>query len=177
VHEEHPGLTFDYTAKIAHLARHKDVVEELQALGNLFVVSAVESLSDEVLARLDKGHTRRDALDVFRHFRDIDLTLRPSLVPFTPWETLDSYRDLLDTFACEGLVGQIDAVQFSIRLLVPPGSWLADDPAMTPYIDGLDAAEFTHRWSHPDRRMDALHARVATRRRARRRERRAPARW
>jgi hypothetical protein len=161
LHRMHPGVTFDYTAKIEHLLCHRAVVEELQDLGNLFVVSAVESLNDDVLAALDKGHTRADALSVFRHFRAVGLTLRPSLLPFTPWETVDSYIDLIDTFVFEDLVDHVDPVQFSIRLLVPPGSWLVDTPSMRPFLGDLDQANFTHRWTHPDPRMDALHAEIA----------------
>jgi len=161
LHERFPGVTFDYTAKIEHLLRHAGLVEELRDLGNLFVVSAVESFNDDVLCHLDKGHTRADAIAVVRRFRDMGLTLRPSLVPFTPWETLDSFVDLLDTVAAEGLVGQIDPVQYSIRLLVPPGSRLLDEPAMAPHLEGLDAPRFTYRWRHPDPRMDRLQERIA----------------
>jgi radical SAM superfamily enzyme YgiQ (UPF0313 family) len=51
----HPSVTFDYTAKIEHLLRYSDAVDELHSLGSLFVVSAVESFNDEVLRRLHKG--------------------------------------------------------------------------------------------------------------------------
>jgi radical SAM superfamily enzyme YgiQ (UPF0313 family) len=161
MHRRFPRLTFDYTAKVEHLLAHRSLVEELHGLGNLFVVTAMESLNDDVLRHLDKGHTRADALAVVRHFRSIGLTLRPTLVPFTPWETLDSYVNLLDTVAGEGLVGCIDAVQYSIRLLVPPGSALVESPAMTPHLRGKDAANFTYTWTHPDPRMDSLQREVA----------------
>jgi hypothetical protein len=161
LHEAFPRVTFDYTAKVAHLRRHRRAVEELQALGSLFVVTAVESLDDRVLAALDKGHTRADALDVFAHFRRIGLALRPSLVPFTPWETAAGYLDLLATLAGEGLVAHVDPVQYTIRLLVPPGSLLLESDAMRPHLDGLDAEHFSHRWRHPDPRMDALQPRLA----------------
>jgi radical SAM superfamily enzyme YgiQ (UPF0313 family) len=161
LHERHPQVSFDYTAKISHLLRHPDLVEELRSLGNLFVVSAVESLDDTVLEHLDKGHTRTDAIEVFRHFRRIGLALRPSLVPFTPWETLDGYTEMLETLAREGMVPHIDPVQYSVRLLVPPGSLLVGSPAMQPHLDTLDADNFTWRWKHPDPRMDALQLEVA----------------
>ncbi len=60
VHEEFPDLTFDFTAKIEHVLRHRSVVSELGRLGAIFMVSAVESLSETVLTILDKGHTRAD---------------------------------------------------------------------------------------------------------------------
>ena len=56
-------MTFDVTAKVEHLLRHRAHLPELAALGCAFIVSAVESLSDPVLAHLDKGHTRADIVD------------------------------------------------------------------------------------------------------------------
>jgi radical SAM superfamily enzyme YgiQ (UPF0313 family) len=123
-------------------------------------VSAVESLSDEVLARLAKGHVRED---VFRAFDACDragLPLRPTLVPFTPWETLDGYLDLLETFEDRGWMERVDPVQLSLRLLVPPGSLLVGDPGLP--LEGLDEKALTWRWRHPDPRMDALQVRVAS---------------
>ena len=155
------GLTFDYTAKIEHLLRHDDVVGELQSLGNLFVVSAVESFNDAVLAALRKDHSRADALSVFRRFRARGLVLRPTFVPFTPWETRASYAELLDIVEGEDLVDHVDAVQYSIRLLVPEGSLLLNADEMRPHLRGFDAAAFSHRWTHPDPSMDDLQRAVA----------------
>lgn len=161
IRERFPGITFDYTAKIEHLRHHGDLVEELQDCGNLFVVSAVESLNDDVLTRLAKGHTRSDVFAVFRHFARIRLALRPTFVPFTPWETLESYVDLLITMETEGLVEYVDPVQYSIRLLVPPGSLLIDSGEIKPFIGTLDTERFTWNWTHPDPDMDALQKEVA----------------
>jgi len=116
----------------------------------------VESLSDVVLANLEKGHTRADvsvALDILRR---AGITLRPSFVPFTPWATLDDYLDLLGFLEREHLLDQVDPVQLAIRLLVPPGSLLLSRPGIRPFLGPLDAAGFTYRWTHPDPRMDAL---------------------
>ncbi|HEX6791256.1 MAG TPA: CUAEP/CCAEP-tail radical SAM protein [Candidatus Krumholzibacteria bacterium] len=161
LHERHPGVTFDYTAKVEHLLRHPDVVDELHALGSLFVVSAVESFNEEVLRRLDKGHTAADALEVIRAFARRGLTLRPSLMPFTPWETRVSLAQLFDIVAREGLVEQIDPVQYSIRLLVPAGSLLLRDPSTAPLFGAFDVARFTHPWVHPDPGMDVIQATLA----------------
>ena len=157
LHAEFRDVTFDVTAKVEHLLRHRDLLPELAELGCLFVVSAVESLSDRVLAALDKGHSRRDALDVAGVVRRAGITLRPSLLPFTPWATLADYRELLDWVAAEDLIDCVDPVQWSIRLLAPPGSLLLSRAAMTPYLAGLDAESLTYRWIHPDPRMDRLH--------------------
>ncbi len=154
-----PRLTFDFTAKVEHLVRHADVLAELHRCGALLVTSAVESLSDRVLERLDKGHTRADALRAFELCRSADLALRPSLLPFTPWSTLDDLLDLLDTFADRGLLAHVDPVQLSIRLLVPPGSLLEGAPDIA--FEGLDRSALTWRWRHPDPRLDALQPRIA----------------
>jgi radical SAM superfamily enzyme YgiQ (UPF0313 family) len=159
VHARFPELTFDFTAKVEHLVRQRDLLPELSRLGALFVTSAVESLSDVVLERLAKGHGRADALAAFELCARAGLALRPSLVPFTPWSTLEDFLDLVDTFEERGFLPQLDPVQLSIRLLVPPGSLLEGHPEIA--FEGLDPEALAWRWRHPDPRMDALQARVA----------------
>jgi radical SAM superfamily enzyme YgiQ (UPF0313 family) len=158
-HRRFPAVTFDFTAKVEHLVRHAGLLPELAACGAIFVISAVESLSDRVLGKLEKGHVREDVFRAFAACDEAALPLRPTLVPFTPWETLAGYLDLLETFAEQGWLGRIDPVQFSLRLLVPPGSLLVGDPELA--LEGIDTAGLTWRWKHPDRRMDLLQARVA----------------
>jgi radical SAM superfamily enzyme YgiQ (UPF0313 family) len=157
--ERHPALTFDFTAKVEHLVRDPRLLAALVGAGALFVTSAVESLSDRVLERLAKGHTRADVERAFAACRDAGLALRPSLVPFTPWAGLDDYLDLLATFEARGWMAQLDPVQLSIRLLVPPGSLLERDPDLA--LEGLDEEGLSWRWRHPDPRVDALQERVA----------------
>ncbi len=154
-----PAVTFDFTAKVEHLVRDAAHLPELVACGAIFAVSAVESLSDRVLGKLEKGHVRADVLRAFEACDGAGLPLRPTLVPFTPWETLDGYLDIVETFEERGWIGRIDPVQFSLRLLVPPGSLLLGDPELP--VEGLDPAALTWRWRHPDPRMDDLQARVA----------------
>ncbi len=89
LHREHPRLTYDVTIKIEHLLRHRDRLATLRDTGCAFVTSAVESLDDAVLARLDKGHTRADVIAVAGHLRTLGLTLNPTFVAFTPWTTLE----------------------------------------------------------------------------------------
>jgi len=162
LHAEFPALTFDFTAKIEHLLRHRERLGELAQLGCLFVVSAAESLSDDVLRHLGKGHTRADVVDALASVRGAGIAFRPTWVPFTPWATLEDYRELLDFVETHDLVDAIEPVQYSIRLLVPPGSLLLETPAFRPFVSGFDAAAFNHRWVHPDARMDALQTVVAT---------------
>ena len=48
-HAEFPQLTFDFTAKVEHILERRDLFAELGASGCVFMISAVESLSDTVL--------------------------------------------------------------------------------------------------------------------------------
>jgi radical SAM superfamily enzyme YgiQ (UPF0313 family) len=161
LHQEFPELTFDATIKIEHLLQHERLLPELRALGCAFVVSAVESLNEDVLAHLAKDHTRADVARAFDLMTEAEIPLRPSLLPFSPWETLESYLDLLTFFEERHLVEHVDPVHFSIRLLLPPGSSLLTTPEEKPWLGELDAAAYTYRWRHPDPRMDALHQEVA----------------
>jgi radical SAM superfamily enzyme YgiQ (UPF0313 family) len=161
LHGEFPSLTFDFTAKIEHLLRHRERLVELARLGCAFIVSAAESLSDMVLAHLEKGHTRADIETAVRLVSAAGMTLRPTWVAFTPWTTLDDYRALLEFVETHGLVDAIDPVQFSIRLLVPPGSLLLESVALRPFFGDLVKDQFHHAWTHPDPRMEALHREVS----------------
>src|SRR5256886_2042354 len=156
LHDEFPNVSYDFTAKIEHVLEQRRLFPEFGATGCAFVVSAVESLSDTVLAQLDKGHTKADVLAALGILRDAGIPLRPSFVPFTPWATLDDYLELLGFVEAEGLIDHVDPVQYTIRLLIPPGSLLLTQPAIRPFLRPLDAAAFTYRWTHPDPRMDEL---------------------
>jgi len=157
LHAEFPNLSYDFTAKIEHLLRHRELIPELAATGCVFVVSAVESLSDVVLTNLEKGHTRADVSVALEIVRCAGIALRPSFVPFTPWATLDDYLELLDFVEAAGLLDHVDPVQLTIRLLIPPGSALLSRPGIQPFLGELDEARFTYRWTHPDARMDRLY--------------------
>jgi radical SAM superfamily enzyme YgiQ (UPF0313 family) len=162
LHVEFPGVTFDATIKIEHLLKHQHLLPELKSLGCAFIVSAVESLNDNVLRNLNKGHTAVDVAEAFDLMEQVGIPLRPSLMPFSPWETLESYIALLNFFEDRRLIEQIDPVHFSIRLLIPPGSALLASPDSKLWLRELDAAAFTYKWQHPDPRLDALHQKVAS---------------
>ena len=121
------------------------------------MISAVESFSDLVLAKLEKGHTRADVLAALEIVRQAGITLRASLVPFTPWATLDDYLELFDIVDSHDLIDATDPVQYTIRLLIPPGSALLARSDIHRFLGPLDQASFQHRWTHPDPRMDKLH--------------------
>ncbi len=161
LHETFPAVTFDITAKVEHLLKHRDQLAELRRLGCLFAVTAAESLSDRVLGILEKGHTRADIEALLALARGTGLPLRPTWVPFTPWSELDDYLEMLDFAASWDLIDSIDPVQWSIRLLVPPGSLLESHAAFLPVRGRLDEARFSWTWKHPDTRVDALQREVA----------------
>ncbi|MBI4455748.1 MAG: radical SAM protein [Acidobacteria bacterium] len=160
MHEEFPDLTFDLTTKVEHIVKHRSLFAELRALGCLFIVSAVESLSDMVLACLEKGHIRADVFEALNIVRCAGISFRPTWIPFTPWATLADYTDILDFVEGEGLINHVDPVQYSIRLLVPPGSDLLSRPAIQPFLGALDCGSFSYHWTHPDPRMDTLYRKV-----------------
>ena len=161
LHAEFQEVSFDFTAKIEHLLRHRVHLRELVPLGCVFIVSAAESLSDTVLAYLDKGHTRADIVAALQATSEAGVELRPTWVAFTPWTRLADYRELLDFVEAEGLVDDVDPVQYALRLLVPPGSLLLGSPAMHPYLGPLEEETLSYRWTHPDSRMDELQEMVS----------------
>ena len=126
MHERFPDLTFDCTTKVEHVLEFAQLWPELAASGCLFVVTAVELLNDAILARLDKGHTARQVADAVALLREHGIEPRPSLMPFTPWSTRSDVEDVLRFLESNDLVGNVDPVQLSIRLLVPEGSLILE---------------------------------------------------
>ncbi len=160
LHAEFPSLTFDVTAKVEHLLKRQSLIPELSAHGCLFVISAVESFSNPVLETLHKGHTEADIITTVGILREAGLSLRPSLVAFTPWTSLDDYLHMLDMLEAHDLIDATDPVQLSIRLLIPPGSALLTNSDVRRFLGPLDQAAFQYVWTHPDERMDRLHQAV-----------------
>jgi radical SAM superfamily enzyme YgiQ (UPF0313 family) len=162
MHAEFPDLTFDITTKVEHILKRGAILPELGKLGCLFLVSAVESVSDTVLDILEKNHTRADIEEALKVVRAAAIAPRPTWVAFTPWTTLGDYLDMLAFIEENGMIDHVDPVQYTIRLLVPPGSYLLKRPEMTPHLGPLDQASFCYRWTHPDPRMDLLQKKVST---------------
>ena len=156
VHERYPDLTFDCTVKVEHVIEHQDLLAELSDAGCIFVVSAFESLSDETLERLDKGHTAADESRAVELLRAHGIDVRPSFLPFTPWTTRADIAALLDFVYEHDLVGSVDPVQYTIRLLLPTGSLLLGHPDLAPYLGRWDPARLTYEWTPADPAMDAL---------------------
>jgi len=156
LHHEFPRLTYDVTIKIEHLLRHKNHLATLRDTGCLFVTSAVESVDDEVLRHLDKGHTRAGFLEVNRIFRELRLVLQPTFVPFTPWTTLESYLDLLRVLRENDLVENVAPIQLAIRLLIPAGSRLLELEEVRRMVAPFDPCALVYPWQSPDPRVDEL---------------------
>ncbi len=154
LHARWPELTFDATIKIEHLLRDRPLLPDLVRCGLLFVVSAVESLSDRVLGALDKGHTAADVPVALHAVREAGAELRPTLLPYTPWTSLDDLPALFDFALEHDLADAIDPVQFTLRLLLPPGSLLLDGAGT--WLREFDEEAFTWRWQHDDPRLEAL---------------------
>jgi radical SAM superfamily enzyme YgiQ (UPF0313 family) len=161
LHEEFPHVTFDMTTRVEHILKHRDIFPEMRELGCVFIVSAVESISPLVLEKIDKGHTKQDVIDALAVLDDAGIAMRPSLLPFTPWTTLDDYLELLEFFEEYDLIRNVDPVHFSIRLLVPPSSALLDQPDSVEWLGELDEAAYTWTWQNADPRVDDLQHGVA----------------
>ncbi len=161
MHERFPNLTFDCTTKVEHILERAQIWPEMAALGCLFVVSAFESVNDQILARLDKGHTTAEASNAVAVLREHGIEIRPSWLPFTPWTQVDDVLDILDFVATHQMIGNVDPVQYSIRLLVPKGSLLLRQPEIKPYLGTYDADKLAYAWTPADPRTDALQRRIA----------------
>ena len=160
LHAEFPALTYDVIIKVEHLLRHRDLLPLLARTGCLFLTSAVESVDDDVLAKLEKGHTRADFIQAAALCRATGLTLVPTFVAFTPWTSLDSYRDLLDVVDELDLVANVAPVQWGIRLLVTWQSRLLELPDIAALVGPFDQTTLTFPWRHQDDRVDQLQADV-----------------
>jgi radical SAM superfamily enzyme YgiQ (UPF0313 family) len=160
LHRQHPDLTYDVTIKVQHLLDHAEYLPLLRATGCAFVTTAVESIDDQVLEILDKGHTRADFVRSVLLCRRLDLILNPTLVAFTPWTLLDDYLELLALLVEMDLVDQVAPIQLGIRLLIPAASKLLELEQVQSLIGPFDEVRLSYVWEHPDPRMDQLHHQV-----------------
>jgi radical SAM superfamily enzyme YgiQ (UPF0313 family) len=156
VHANHPHLTYDVTIKVEHLLRHSQALPTLASTGCLFVTSAVESLDDQILLKLEKGHTRRDFFHALELCSNAGLAVQPTFVPFTPWTTRQTYFDLIETIADRNLVESVPSIQLAIRLLIPSRSRLLELPEIASLVGDFDSEKLVYPWLHSDPAMDAL---------------------
>lgn len=160
-HSRHPEVTFDVTVKVEHILARSDVWPRLAEAGVVFVVSAIESLDDDVLARLDKGHTAADADEAVDVVGGAGIDLHPTWLPFTPWTSPDTVADIAEFIWRHDLAPVTDPVQLSIRLLIPDGSLMLDVEGIEPFLTGYDAAALGHTWKAADPAMDDLQEKLA----------------
>lgn len=156
LHLQHPRLTYDVTIKVEHLLRHSNALATLARTGCLFITSAVESLDDQVLLKLEKGHTRVDFFRALSLCAEAALTLQPTFVPFTPWTTRSSYFNLLENIAEYNLVSAVPTIQLAIRLLIPSRSRLLELPEIAASVDDFDSQKLVYPWRHSDFALDEL---------------------
>ena len=153
---EFPELTYDVTIKIEHLVKHSGMLSVLHDTGCLFITSAVESIDNDVLLKLRKGHTYQDFVEAVSRCRAARVVLHPTFVPFTPWTTVEGYVALLDGIENLDLVESVSPVQLAIRLLITSGSPLLDLADVREMVDVFDPASLTWLWRHRDVRVDRL---------------------
>jgi radical SAM superfamily enzyme YgiQ (UPF0313 family) len=161
LHERWPDLTFDCTTKVEHVLEHAEVWTEMAASGCLFVVSALESVNDEILVRLDKGHTTAQAVLAIDLLREHGIETRPSFMPFTPWTTARDVLEIVDFVAAHDLVANVDPVQYTIRLLVPEGSLLLERADLREHLGPYDAERLSYPWRSVDPAADQLQGRLS----------------
>jgi radical SAM superfamily enzyme YgiQ (UPF0313 family) len=158
---ELPGITYDVTIKVEHLLQHRDALPLLRDTGCAFITSAVEAVDDRVLALLEKGHTRADFERAVSLCADAGVPLSPTFVTFTPWTTIESYRDFLAEIDRLDLVEHVAPIQYAIRLLVIDKSRLLELDGIRRLVKPFDPASLTYPWVHEDPRVDRLHADIA----------------
>jgi radical SAM superfamily enzyme YgiQ (UPF0313 family) len=160
LHRRFPRLTYDAIIKVEHLLQHAGHLATLRDTGCLFITSAVEAVDDDILEIFDKRHTREQFVRAVSLCREVGLNLNPTFVTFNPWITLAGYRDLLSTILELDLVGNVSPIQYAIRLLIPRGSRLLELPLVQEFVGDFDPQALAYPWTHPDPRMDQLHADV-----------------
>ena len=153
---EWPSISYDVTIKIEHLLKHATLLPVLRETGCLFITSAVESIDDDVLAKLQKGHTRADFIDAVALCRSAGVALAPTFIAFTPWTTMEGYVDLLHQIVSLDLVEAVAPIQLAIRLLVTAESKLLELPEISALVDPFDPRSLSWPWQHPDSRVDRL---------------------
>lgn len=161
VHQRFPELTFDVTTKVSHVLRYASLVPLLAEQGCLFVVSAYECVNDDILRYIDKGHTAAQAAEVIGLLRAHGIEPRPSWLPFFPWTTVDDVVDILDFVIRHDLIGNVDPVQYTIKLLIPEGSLMLRVAEIEPYLGPYDAENLTYTWRSADERTVTLQEELA----------------
>lgn len=148
LHREFPALTYDVTIKVEHILQNAELLPTLRATGCLFIISAVESLDDAVLLKLEKSHTRADFFRAVELCRHAGITLQPTFLPFTPWTTFEQLLDLFEQVYRLDLVEAVGPIQLAIRLLIPAGSRLLELDEVREMVGPFDARALVYPWKN-----------------------------
>jgi len=161
LHASFPALSFDCTTKVEHILGHEELWPALAKSGCLFVVSAFESVDDTSLRILDKGHTAADESAAVGLLRRHGIEIRPSWLPFAPWTEASELVAMTDFVLAHDLVGNVDPVQYTIRLLLPEGSLLLSAPQVKDRLEHYEAERLSWTWTAFDPGLDELQAELA----------------
>jgi radical SAM superfamily enzyme YgiQ (UPF0313 family) len=161
LHARHPDVTYDITTKVEHIVRHADLLPGLARTGCLFAVSAYECVNDEILRYIDKGHTASEAARATELLRAHGIEPRPSWLPFMPWTTVSDVADILDFVIAHDLIGNVDPIQYTIRLLIPEGSLMLGVRELEEYLGPYDAESLSYTWRAADERTVPLQRTLA----------------
>ena len=156
LNEEFPDLGYDAIIKVEHLLKHQSLLSNLVKTGCRFVTTAVESINDDVLFNLKKGHTLEDFQRVAKITKNFRLPLSPTFIPFTPWSSPSNYLELLKTIIDLDLVDNVSSVQLSIRLLIPLGSHLMELDEIKKNTEYFDDKALSYNWHYNDPEMETL---------------------
>ena len=161
LNREFPDLGYDVIIKIEHLLKHRDLLPVLKETGCRFITTAVESIDDDVLKKLEKGHTCAEFIEAVDIANGLELVLSPTFIPFTPWTTVSGFKNLLQTIADLALIDHIAPVQLSIRLLIPEGSRLLEIEEIRTQVLSFDNKALSYPWKFSDPQIETLADRVA----------------
>ncbi|MHB8189165.1 MAG: radical SAM protein [Ferrimicrobium sp.] len=153
IHRRFPTVTLDITTKISEIVAHPDLWKELSASNLLFVISAIESMSEAVLTHLDKGHSASDVYSARDLLFDAGIGLHPTFLPFTPWSRVDDLVAIADFIWESHLESVVEPIQLTIELLTPPNSLLLPDPES---FGAYDLARMGHTPRYRDPRLPQL---------------------
>ncbi len=160
LHEEFPDISYDATIKIEHLLKHQDLLPELKKTGCILITTAVESVENDILQILSKGHTCEDFKKAAKILRNNDLVLSPTFVPFTPWTSKEGFFGLLNTVGELDLIENVAPIQFAIRLLIPNHSFLLELAEIQPYLLDYDQEALSYQWRNLDGSVERLCAEI-----------------
>ena len=82
-------------------------------------------------------------------------------MPFTPWTTPRDVLEIVDFVAAHDLVGNVDPVQYTIRLLVPEDSLLLASEDLREHLGPYEPERLSYPWRSADPAADRLQGRLS----------------